>query len=116
MDQMLDCFTYLGVDLRSDVRSDLLSRKGSGSRYQRGYRRGSQPQWDHLLTEDHLSLQISPHFQVIKDNHIFQVIRRSDIRFGIWDLPQKVNTKAKFGPLGLFWDFFGTIFGPFQDL
>ena len=39
--------------------------------------------------------------------------RRSDIRFGIWDLPRKVTTKAKFGPLGQNWDFFGTIFGTF---
>ena len=38
------------------------------------------------------------------------------MRFGIWDLPQKVTTKAKFGPLGQNWDFFGTIFGPFRDL
>ena len=37
--------------------------------------------------------------------------RRSDIRFGIWDLPQKVTTKAKFGPLGQNRDFFGTFWG-----
>ena len=32
--------------------------------------------------------------------------------FGIWDLPQKVTTKAKFGPLGQKWNFLG----PFWDL
>ena len=41
--------------------------------------------------------------------------RRYDIRFGIRDLPRKVTTKAKFGPLGQNLDFFGTIFGPFRD-
>ena len=41
--------------------------------------------------------------------------RRSNTVFGIWDLPQKSSTKAKFGTLGLNWDFFGTIFIPFWD-
>ena len=41
--------------------------------------------------------------------------RRSNTGFGIWDLPQKSSTKAKFGTLGLNWDFFGTIFIPFWD-
>ena len=41
--------------------------------------------------------------------------RRSNTGFGIWDLPQKSSTKAKFGTLGLNWDFFGTIFIHFWD-
>ena len=41
--------------------------------------------------------------------------RRSNTGFGIWDLPQKSSTKAKFGTLGLNWDFFGTIFISFWD-
>ena len=41
--------------------------------------------------------------------------RPSNTGFGIWDLPQKSSTKAKFGTLGLNWDFFGTIFIPFCD-
>ena len=41
--------------------------------------------------------------------------RRTNIGFGIWDLPQKSSTKAKFGTLGLNWDLFGTIFIPFWD-
>ena len=41
--------------------------------------------------------------------------RRSKTGFGIWDLPRKSFTRAKFGPFGLNWDFFGTIFAPFWD-
>ena len=43
------------------------------------------------------------------------IFRRSKTGFGIWDLPRKSFTRAKFGPFGLNWDFFGTIFGPFWD-
>ena len=44
------------------------------------------------------------------------LFRRSKTGFGIWDLPRKSFTRAKFGPFGLNWDFFGTIFGPFWSL
>ena len=37
------------------------------------------------------------------------VHRRSKTGFGIWDLPQKSSTKAKFRPLGLNTDFLGQI-------
>ena len=40
-------------------------------------------------------------------------VRRYNTGFGIWDLPQKSSTKAKFGTLGINWDFFGTILYPF---
>ena len=43
------------------------------------------------------------------------IVRRSKTGFGILDLPQKSTTKAKFRPLGLNRDFFGTIFGPLWD-
>ena len=39
----------------------------------------------------------------------------TDTGFGIQDLLQRSTIKAKFRPLGLNWDFFGTIFGPFWD-
>ena len=55
------------------------------------------------------------HWEAEKEYIQCLACRRSDIRFGIWDLPRKVTTKAKFGPLGQNWDFFGTIFGPFRD-
>ena len=51
------------------------------------------------------------HFQF----HATQVHRRSNTGFGIWDLPPKSSTKAKFGTLGLNWDFFRTILIPFWD-
>ena len=38
--------------------------------------------------------------------------RRFNTGFGIWDLPQKSSTKAKFGTkLGLIWDHFYTLLG-----
>ena len=43
------------------------------------------------------------------------IYRPSNTGFGVWDLPQKSSTRAKFGTLGLNWDFFGTIFIPFWD-
>ena len=43
------------------------------------------------------------------------ISRPSNTGFGIWDLPQESSIKAKFGTLGLNWDFFGTIFIPFWD-
>ena len=45
----------------------------------------------------------------------FSFCRPSNTGFGIWDLPQESSIKAKFGTLGLNWDFFGTIFIPFWD-
>ena len=48
-------------------------------------------------------------------NEVAAMDRPSNTGFGIWDLPQKSSTKAKFGTLGLNWDFFGTIFIPFWD-
>ena len=43
------------------------------------------------------------------------IYRHYNTGFGIWDLPLKCSTRAKFGTLGLNWDFFGTIFIPFWD-
>ena len=54
------------------------------------------------------NLNAFPIFQLPKN-------RRSKTGFGIWDLPRKSFTRAKFGPFGLNWDFFGTIFAPFWD-
>ena len=45
----------------------------------------------------------------------FIAISGTNTGFGIRDLLQKSTIKAKFRPLGLNRDFFGTIFGPFRD-
>ena len=50
-------------------------------------------------------------FWQAKDSNI---IRRCDTGFGVWDLPQEVTTKAKFGPSRQNWNFLWTIFGPFR--
>ena len=55
-----------------------------------------------------------PNLHGIHDQAL-EVHRRYNTGFGIWDLPLKSSTKAKFGTLGLNWDFFGTIFIPFWD-
>ena len=41
-----------------------------------------------------------------KNGYFGAKCRPSNTGFGIWDLPRKSSTKAKFGTLGLNWDFF----------
>ena len=44
------------------------------------------------------------------------ITRRSKTGFGIWDLPRKSFTRAKFGPFGLNWDFLGPFLHLFGTL
>ena len=86
------------------------TRPGSGSSYDGG-QQAQQP--NHLLA-------VSSSYYLKRrrswlDSAGAGISRRSKTGFGIWDLPQKSTTKAKFRPLGLNRDFFGTIFGPFWD-
>ena len=68
-----------------------------------------RPEWGRVI-QPMLSWQI-----IVDTSYSWNTCRRYNTGFGIWDLPQKSSTKAKFGTLGLNWDFFGTIFIPFWD-
>ena len=78
-------------------------------------RRSSAMSW--CLNNDEIGLKTLPIFWCLLFTcwcFLF-TCRRYNTGFGIWDLPQKSPTKAKFGTLGLNWDFFGTIFIPLWD-